>query len=138
MAAAHSASAPSRKSPTSVAWASSPSERIVSSVASPAAQPAKKIEAARPKGILRKPREKFPEDPAPVREGVAPLKDAGKKGIPPSARWTKIDRRLVNPEALEAGNERFEERAEYVIVLRVLAKEEIEKYAEYTAKIRGP
>jgi hypothetical protein len=25
--------------------------------------------------ILRAPREKFPEDPAPIREGVAPLKD---------------------------------------------------------------
>ncbi|KAL8685860.1 MAG: hypothetical protein Q9224_005641, partial [Gallowayella concinna] len=79
-----------------------------------------------PKSILRAPREKFPEDPAPVREGVAPLKDAGKKGIPPNARWTKIDRKLVNPEALEAGNERYEERVDYVIVLRVLTKEEIE------------
>lgn len=28
------------------------------------------------------PRERFPEDPAPIREGVAPLKDAGKSGIP--------------------------------------------------------
>ena len=107
-------------------------------VVSPAAEPERRAEpAAKPKGILRPPREKFPEDPAPIREGVAPLKDAGKKGIPPSARWTKIDRRLVNPEALELGNERFEERVEYVIVLRVLAKEEIEKYAEITAKIRG-
>ena len=106
-------------------------------VVSPAKEPEKKLEAAKPKGILRPPREKFPEDPAPIREGVAPLKDAGKKGIPPSARWTKIDRRLVNPEALELGNERFEERVEYVIVLRVLSKEEIEKYAEITAKIRG-
>ena len=90
----------------------------------------------RPKGILRPPREKFPEDPAPVREGVAPLKDAGKKGIPPNARWTKIDRKLVNPEALEMGNERFEERVDSVIVLRVLTKEEIEQYAKKTAEIR--
>ena len=89
------------------------------------------------KGILRPPREKFPEDPAPVREGVAPLKDAGKKGIPPNARWTKIDRKLVNPEALLEGNERIEERAEYVIVLRVLTKEEIQEYAQRTQEIRG-
>jgi hypothetical protein len=89
------------------------------------------------RGILRPPREKFPEDPAPVREGVAPLKDAGKKGIPPNARWTKIDRRLVNPEALEVGNERFEERPDYVIVLRVLTKEEIEAYALKTQEIRA-
>ncbi|KAL9022274.1 MAG: hypothetical protein Q9185_000516 [Variospora sp. 1 TL-2023] len=90
-----------------------------------------------PKSILRAPREKFPEDPAPVREGVAPLKDAGKKGIPPNARWTKIDRKLVNPEALEAGNERYEERVDYVIVLRVLTKEEIEHYAAKTQELRN-
>jgi hypothetical protein len=88
------------------------------------------------KSILRQPREKFPEDPAPVREGVAPLKDAGKKGIPPNARWTKIDRKLVNPEALEQGNERYEERVDYVIVLRVLTKEEIEQYTAKTNEIR--
>lgn len=90
-----------------------------------------------PKSILRQPREKFPEDPAPVREGVAPLKDAGKKGIPPNARWTKIDRKLVNPDALNAGNERYEARQDYVIVLRVLTKEEIEQYALKTEQIRG-
>lgn len=89
------------------------------------------------KGILKQPKEKFPEEPNPVREGVAPLKDAHKKGIPPGARWTKVDRRLVNPAALEAGNERFEERSDYVIVLRVLAKEEIQAYALMTQEIRG-
>jgi rubredoxin len=92
---------------------------------------------APPKGILKAPRPAFPEEPNPVREGVAPLKDAHKQGIPPGARWTKIDRRLVNPEALEAGNERFEERSDYVIVLRVLAKEEIQAYAIKTQEIRG-
>ncbi|BCS29423.1 uncharacterized protein APUU_70993A [Aspergillus puulaauensis] len=91
---------------------------------------------APPKGILKPPRDKFPEEPNPVREGVAPLKDAHKKGIPPGARWTKIDRRLVNPAALEAGQERFEERSDYVIVLRVLSKEEIQTYAVKTQEIR--
>lgn len=88
------------------------------------------------KGILRPPRPSFPEDPAPVREGVAPLKGAGKKGIPANARWTKIDRRIVNPEALERGKERFEEKSDSVIVLRVLTKEEIQSYAAETARIR--
>lgn len=90
-----------------------------------------------PKGILKPPKKAFPEEPNPIREGVAPLKDANKNGIPPSARWTKIDRRLVNPAALEAGNERFEERPEFVIVLRVLTKEEIQAYALKTQEIRG-
>lgn len=92
------------------------------------------------KGILREPREKFPEDPAPVREGVAPLKEAlkdGRKGIPPGARWTKIDRRRVNPAALEEAQERFEERPDHVIVLRVLTREEIEALALRTQQIRG-
>ncbi|KAI1943530.1 hypothetical protein LOZ66_000113 [Ophidiomyces ophidiicola] len=89
-----------------------------------------------PKGILKQPTQKFPEDPSAVREGVAPLKDAPKQGVPPGARWTKIDRRLVNPAALE-GFERFEERSDYVIVLRVLSREEIQAYAIRTAEIRA-
>ena len=93
---------------------------------------------SRPRGILKPPRAiPFPEDPNPTREGVAPLKEAGKKGIPPGARWTKINRQLVNPAALEASHERFEERDEYVIVLRVLTREEIEKFAALTTEIRG-
>jgi hypothetical protein len=89
------------------------------------------------KGILKTPKEKFPEDANAIREGVAPLKDAGKKGIPPGARWTKIDRRLVNPAALEEAHERFEERPDFVIVLRVLTKEEIQDFAVKTQEIRG-
>jgi hypothetical protein len=100
----------------------------------PAAQ--KEPESA-PRGILKAPRQSFPEEPNPIREGVAPLKDANKQGIPPDARWTKIDRRLVNPEALDAGNERYEERSEYVIVLRVLSKDEVQMYAVKTQEIRG-
>ncbi|RDW58140.1 hypothetical protein BP6252_13551 [Coleophoma cylindrospora] len=88
------------------------------------------------KGILRQPREKFPEDPNPIREGVAPLKDNKKDRIPPDARWTKISRKLVNPEALEAGKERFEAREDFVIVLRVLSREEVQQYAVATAQIR--
>jgi hypothetical protein len=89
------------------------------------------------KGILRKPTEKFPEDPEPIREGVAPHKDSLKgKDIPVGARWTRIDRKLVNPEALERAKERFEERMDCVIVLRVLTKEEIQKLADKTKQIR--
>ncbi|KAJ5906885.1 uncharacterized protein N7473_003801 [Penicillium subrubescens] len=96
----------------------------------------KEPEQPAPKGILKTPKKAFPEEPNPIREGVAPLKDANKNGIPPTARWTKIDRRLVNPAALEAGNERYEERPEFVIVLRVLTKEEIQAYALKTQEIR--
>jgi hypothetical protein len=100
--------------------------------------PKEKEPEPKPKGILKPARQvPFPEDPNPTREGVAPLKDAGKKGIPPGARWTKINRMLVNPAALEAAHERYEERDEYVIVLRVLSREEIQKHADKTKEIRG-
>jgi hypothetical protein len=90
-----------------------------------------------PKGILRRPTAKFPEDPEPIREGVAPHKSQMKgKDIPPNARWTKIDRKLVNPQALEEAKERFEERLDCVIVLRVLTKSEIQKLADRTKEIR--
>ena len=71
--------------------------------------------------ILKTPTIRFPEDPNPIREGVAPLKDRTSQGIPANARWTKmsqgipanarwtrIDRRIVNPEALQEARERFE------------------------------
>ena len=58
------------------------------------------------------------------------------KDIPPNARWIKIDRKLVSPEALDIGGERYEERSDYLIVLRVLTKDEIERYALKTREIR--
>jgi len=88
-----------------------------------------------PKGILKPPREKFPENPNNVREGVAPL-DAAKKGIPPEARWTRINRKLVNPEALEAEGVRFEQFHDHVIVLKVMSQEEINHFTEKTYAIR--
>ncbi|KAK1764064.1 hypothetical protein QBC33DRAFT_204580 [Phialemonium atrogriseum] len=90
------------------------------------------------KGILKQPSSKFPEEPNPVREGVAPHKDDKTKAdVPSGARWTKINRQLVNPEALTIGKERFEVRDDFVIVLRVLSKEEIQAYAAATAQLRG-
>ena len=89
-----------------------------------------------PKGILKTRKVPFPEDPNPEREGVRPLKDVSKAGVPEGARWTKISRLLVNPEALEKAQERFEEREDYVIVLRVVTREEIEKFAEKTSELR--
>lgn len=89
------------------------------------------------RGILKKRTVPFYEEFNPFREGVAALHQAGKDGVPPGARWTKISRVLVNPEALERAKERFEERDDFVIVLRVLNKQEIAKLAERTREIRG-
>jgi len=94
--------------------------------------------APAPKGILRKPTTKFPDHPAGIREGVAPLdkEKAKTTGAPPDAKWTKIDRRLVNPDALDEAQERYEERDECVIVLRVLSKDEIQTLADRTKELR--
>ncbi|KAG7291781.1 hypothetical protein NEMBOFW57_001801 [Staphylotrichum longicolle] len=89
------------------------------------------------KGILKQPKAQFPEEQNPVREGVAPHKDDKTKAdVPQGARWTKISRKMVNPEALKIGKERFEVRDDFVIVLRVLSKEEIQAYAAATATLR--
>lgn len=90
------------------------------------------------KGILKQPRPKFPEEQNFIREGAAPHKDDKKaKDVPPGAKWTKISRKVVNPEALTIGKERFEVRDDFVIVLRVLDKEEIQAYAAATQVLRG-
>ncbi|KAI1392320.1 uncharacterized protein F4822DRAFT_125220 [Hypoxylon trugodes] len=99
--------------------------------------PREKSESKPIKGILKTPSVKFPEDQNPIREGVAPHKDdKTKKNVPPGARWTKVNRKLISPAALE-GKERFEVRDEFVIVLRVLSKEEIQEFATRTAQIRA-
>ncbi|PVH69959.1 hypothetical protein DL98DRAFT_661405 [Cadophora sp. DSE1049] len=99
--------------------------------------PREKEEEKEPvKGILRTPTKKFPEEPNFIREGVARLKDAKERSVPPDARRTKIRRELVNPEALEAGKERYEVREDFVIVLRVLSRDEVQQYAEVTQRIR--
>ncbi|KAF5017856.1 hypothetical protein F66182_10189 [Fusarium sp. NRRL 66182] len=89
------------------------------------------------KGILKPPKVSFPEEPNPIREGVAPHKEDKKaKEAPAGAKWTKISRKIVNPEALTIGKERFEVRDDFVIVLRVLSKEEIQAYASATQVLR--
>ncbi|KAK8022470.1 hypothetical protein PG993_013237 [Apiospora rasikravindrae] len=88
------------------------------------------------KGILKKPTSDFPDPPDFIREGVAPRKRPETQPIPPGARWTKISRKLVDPEALATGKERFEVRDDFVIVLRVLTREEIQAYASATAQLR--
>jgi len=114
---------------------SSPEEKAVR-VVSPSSSD--RMEAKPIKGILKAPSTKFPEDPNPIREGVAPHKNDEKlKEVPSGARWTRISRKIVNPDALAVGKERFEVRDDFVIVLRVLSKEEIQAYAAATTVLRG-
>jgi hypothetical protein len=90
-----------------------------------------------PRGhILEKQTEKSPGDPESIQDDLSSFESEPAKIVPPNARWTKIDRRLVNPQALEEAKERFEERLDCVIVLRVLTKVEIQSLANRTRDIR--
>jgi hypothetical protein len=88
------------------------------------------------KSILRRPSQSFPVDPVFRREGIAPKKVCS-RGIPVTARWTKISRNLVLPEALKGGRERYEAQEDCVIVLRVLTEEEIQEYRNMTRLMKS-
>ncbi|KAI4269145.1 MAG: hypothetical protein L6R38_007575 [Xanthoria sp. 2 TBL-2021] len=94
--------------------------------------PTQEVQPSKP--ALRSPTERFPEDPDFVRPGVAA---PGEKRIPEGARWTKISREIIDPKVLERGRERYVEEVEYVIVLRVLSRLEIQQYAAQTHELRA-
>ena len=74
----------------------------------------------------------------PIRSDDASHNGTVKDGNTPNdARWTKISRKLVSPEALEAESERFEAQDDCVIVLRVLTHDEVRRYVEVTQRIKG-
>jgi hypothetical protein len=76
-------------------------------------------------------------DPNTIHEGVAPRKDAHKGGIPPNAIWTKLKRQLVNPTVLTAFGEEYVEAEGFIIILRVLSREEIEFFIQATIFHKG-
>lgn len=88
------------------------------------------------KGILHVSKDKSLDDPAPIYEGVAPFK-APENDIPPTGRLSLTIRKLVSPEALELGKERFEAANDSVIVHRLLWKEDIQGYADATGETRS-
>lgn len=59
------------------------------------------------------------------------------KSVPEGARWTRIDRSMVDPTILEVAGEKFWERSDYVVVLRLLSREEIQRYADRTRNYRS-
>lgn len=94
-----------------------------------------KIDHVEPQGILKRYRKVSIAEPLPLDQSTTSL-SRDRWEIPPKATWTKINRILVNPEALEQAGERFEEREDSVIVLRILGRDEIELLAERTRIIR--
>ncbi|OJD38859.1 macro domain-containing protein [Diplodia corticola] len=54
-----------------------------------------------------------------------------------SARWTRLDRRLVNPAALNEAGLPFENRVRYLLVFRELAPGEVQRLAARTREERA-
>ncbi|KAK8123785.1 hypothetical protein PG999_003703 [Apiospora kogelbergensis] len=92
---------------------------------------AKKKHLAEPprlKGILKKPTSEFPNPAALVK--VTGVLDA-----PLGARWTKISRRDLDPMVLVTGNERYKVYDDFVVVQRLLSKEEVDAYIMATERL---
>jgi len=76
----------------------------------------------------------FESSPRPESVRLAP--DPYGNHIPSDAKWTRIKRSLVSPEVLDRDGRRYEARPDFVAVLGILSRQEIEDYAARTLAIR--
>jgi hypothetical protein len=73
----------------------------------------------------------------PPRQQSQLAPDSKGQTIPLDATWTKIDRKLVSPEVLERAGVRYEARPNFVAVLGILSREQIEDYARKSFEVRN-
>ncbi|KAG0648801.1 hypothetical protein D0Z07_4722 [Hyphodiscus hymeniophilus] len=66
---------------------------------------------------------------SPRSEPIRLKPDAQGNEIPAEAKWTKINRRLVSPEVLEQDRLRYEAHPDFVAILGVLSRAEIQSLA---------
>ena len=93
-------------------------------------------DGGQPEGILKQVHD-APEQVTGENDEPRQIARVRIKKIPPNARWTRISRRVVSAQSLEEAGLRFEDYADYVIVLRVLTYEEIVELANRTFMIRA-
>ncbi|TVY92753.1 hypothetical protein LAWI1_G002435 [Lachnellula willkommii] len=79
--------------------------------------------------------ERFGTSPRPDTSRLAP--DSYGNEIPSDAKWTKMARRLVSPEVLDQDRRRYEARPDFVAVLGILSRDEIEDYAVRSQALRA-
>lgn len=77
------------------------------------------------------------EEPFAKWEKVFDSDDLCPEDIVTRTRWTKVSRRVIDPIALKIANQRFEEHDDYLIVMRILRRREINILAEKSLVIRG-
>lgn len=63
--------------------------------------------------------------------------DSRGRDIPLDAKWTRIKRSLVSPAVLEKAHVRYEARPDFVAVLGVLTRDQIEEFARQSAEVRS-
>ncbi|KAB8300484.1 hypothetical protein EYC80_000650 [Monilinia laxa] len=77
---------------------------------------------------------------SPRPDATMPLKrlapDLYGNEISPDAKWTKVKRSLISPEVLNQDGRRYEARPEFVAILGILTKEEIQNYASRSHILR--
>lgn len=78
--------------------------------------------------------EYFGTSPRPDPMTLAP--DEHGNTIPPDAKWTKVTRRLISPEVLDQDRRRYEARPDFVAILGVLSRVEIESLAARSQELR--
>jgi len=87
-----------------------------------------------PQRNVQSPNGGYGTSPRPESVRLAP--DSFGNEIPPDAKWTKIKRSLVSPEVLDQDGRRYEARPNFVAVLGVLSRKEIEDYAARSHELR--
>lgn len=80
----------------------------------------------------------------PINHGLTPIQPTlwegrtdGGVDVVDESRWTKINRRFVSPEALGRAHEKYLVWDHYVIVPRILSREEVDAYTIKSTSIRG-
>lgn len=80
----------------------------------------------------------------PTNHGLTPIQPTllegrtdGDVDVVDVSRWTRINRRFVSPEALDRAHEKYFVWDPYVIVHRILSREEVDAYTTESTSIRG-
>lgn len=82
-----------------------------------------------------------PTEPSSVRDDqlhldTQNLDDVFSYASPSGARWTRVDKRLIDPRILAAADEEFEDVGDGLVVHRVLRRGEVDRWAEESLRVR--
>jgi hypothetical protein len=82
------------------------------------------------------PSESTPASTTQISLNTININDFFSYDSPSGPRWTRIDKRLIDPRVLAAEDEDFEDVGDALVVHRVLRREEIKRWAEESVVLR--